>query len=270
MKRATDGMGDADLKRPRVAESCTEDLEVILRKVAEREAARRAKDFGTSDQLRDELRATGVDLIDKARIWLTSDGRCGLLSKERLGADQLQALVALRETERANKRFDVADCMRDLLRENGVSLDDKLGSWRTDDNRAGGSCGSRPSPSSAAAPVGRPEPSASHRGGAPGELEVSDLEVLVLVDQLVCARQRGDVCAHPSPLRHSPAPCAPVPPWRRMPPPGVLPSGRGCSLLTHHVRLALRFASPSSLRDDADGRPVRAAHAALFQRCRRR
>ena len=59
VKRTADEDGDAESKRPRVAEHCALSTEEILSKVEERENARKCKDFATSDQLRDALRDMG-------------------------------------------------------------------------------------------------------------------------------------------------------------------------------------------------------------------
>ena len=49
--------------------------------------------------MRDALRARGVDVLDKERIWRASDGRVGLLTSHLQDAE-IAALVALREQER--------------------------------------------------------------------------------------------------------------------------------------------------------------------------
>ena len=56
------GFGLAEVAAPDVDESGTDPRVDAL--VAEREAARQAKDFATSDRIRDELSAEGIDIVD--------------------------------------------------------------------------------------------------------------------------------------------------------------------------------------------------------------
>ena len=42
-----------------------------------REAARRARDYETSDRIREDLRARGVRLDDRTKSWEANDGRRG-------------------------------------------------------------------------------------------------------------------------------------------------------------------------------------------------
>ena len=50
----------------------------IIAKLVEREVARSTRDFGTADRIREELRAAGVMIDDRARTWRTMDGRGGI------------------------------------------------------------------------------------------------------------------------------------------------------------------------------------------------
>jgi uncharacterized phage-like protein YoqJ len=43
-----------------------------------REAARMQKDFQKSDQLRDQLKQMGVQLLDKEKVWKSLDGKIGV------------------------------------------------------------------------------------------------------------------------------------------------------------------------------------------------
>ena len=86
--------------------------------------------------MRDALRARGVDVLDKERIWRSSDGRVGLLTSHLQDAE-IAALVALREQERSARNFDLADRLRVLANQAGVRLDDKSGTWTADDGRYG-------------------------------------------------------------------------------------------------------------------------------------
>src|SRR3546814_18369761 len=60
--RSALGFGLAGATSPDVDESGSDPRVDAL--VAEREAARAAKDFATSDRIRDELAAEGIDLVD--------------------------------------------------------------------------------------------------------------------------------------------------------------------------------------------------------------
>lgn len=110
--------------------------EAIAELVAEREKARQAQNFPRADELRSQMRDQGVELLDKERIWRSSDGRMGLLPGK-LTDEAIHHLVSLRESERATRNFDAADRLRQALREVGVRLDDKNSTWTTDDGRTG-------------------------------------------------------------------------------------------------------------------------------------
>ena len=110
--------------------------EAIVQQVTAREGARQQRDWHTADQVRDALRARGVDVLDKERIWRSSDGRVGLLTSHLQDAE-IAALVALREQERSARNFDLADRLRVLANQAGVRLDDKSGTWTADDGRYG-------------------------------------------------------------------------------------------------------------------------------------
>jgi cysteinyl-tRNA synthetase len=56
------GLGLAEAKAPDADESGSDPRIDAL--VAERQAAREAKDFATSDRIRDELAAEGIELVD--------------------------------------------------------------------------------------------------------------------------------------------------------------------------------------------------------------
>ena len=62
--------------------------------------ARASSATGTPDQVRDALRARGVDVLDKERIWRSSDGFVGLLTSHLQDAE-IAAFVELREQERS-------------------------------------------------------------------------------------------------------------------------------------------------------------------------
>jgi len=115
--------------------------ETIVATVQEREAARQAHDYPRADELRESLRAQGVEILDKEKIWRTCDGRLGVLPGK-LKDEEIAHLVQLRETERSSRNFEMADRIRQALRDVGVRLDDRMNTWSTDDGR-GGSFGSK-------------------------------------------------------------------------------------------------------------------------------
>ena len=104
------------------------DTEIII-KIEEREKARAAKDFTTSDRKRDELRAAGVDVFDKQRLWKTNDGRQGRIGvsaaahlhagKAPLTEFDIEQQLVVRERARAQKDWPTADRIREEL--SGVS-----------------------------------------------------------------------------------------------------------------------------------------------------
>jgi hypothetical protein len=55
--------------------------EQISNLIGQREHARRDKDWSTADKLREELRAQGVEVYDKDKVWRASDGRQGQISR---------------------------------------------------------------------------------------------------------------------------------------------------------------------------------------------
>jgi len=58
------------------AESGATDLEITTL-VVQREKARQSSDFGTADLIRNELRAAGVEIYDKEKVWKIGNGRQG-------------------------------------------------------------------------------------------------------------------------------------------------------------------------------------------------
>jgi hypothetical protein len=114
--------------------------------VRQREEARSAKEFGRSDQIRDELKAMGVDVFDKDKIWKSKDGLCGVVIGYSAGSGggpcptdtEITTLVQQREKARANSDWDMADMIRNELKQWGVDIFDKDKVWRTSDGRSGG------------------------------------------------------------------------------------------------------------------------------------
>lgn len=108
--------------------------------VHSREQARAAKNFAESDRLRDELRAMGVELFDKEKMWKANSGLqgCILGYKGGVATDvEVSALVAQREKARQSGDWATADLIRTELKQAGCDVDDKLKTWKTHDGRTG-------------------------------------------------------------------------------------------------------------------------------------
>eukprot|EP00928_Gymnodinium_smaydae_P079514 TRINITY_DN6341_c0_g1_i1.p1 TRINITY_DN6341_c0_g1~~TRINITY_DN6341_c0_g1_i1.p1 ORF type:complete len:378 (-),score=102.70 TRINITY_DN6341_c0_g1_i1:109-1242(-) len=123
-------------------ECVLQDMEIQAR-VGMREEARKNKDFAQADRIRDELRALGVELVDRENVWRTSTGRCGTYSGApmkqvvALDANMIKNMVADRERFRAMQDFDAADDMRRQLREMGVEVFDNERIWKSNDGQQG-------------------------------------------------------------------------------------------------------------------------------------
>lgn len=113
----------------------------IQARVAEREEARRAKEWERSNILRDELRRLGVELNDKESIWRTLAGRQGTYNGSArappLPGGTIHQLIAERERLRAAQDFDAADQLRAKLAQHGVEIFDNERLWRTVDGQQG-------------------------------------------------------------------------------------------------------------------------------------
>merc|ERR1711865_10810 len=134
------------------------ELDVLL---ADRCAARMRKDFATSDRLRDELRANGMQIMDKEGIWKGADGRSGPLNGTVTGttvpamsrhmapapapqalavapAGDVGALIEQREQHRFAKEWAAADAIRDTLKiEHRVTISDDHRTWRSEEGFVG-------------------------------------------------------------------------------------------------------------------------------------
>lgn len=68
-------------------------------RLKEREQARAQKDWATADQIREELRARGIELYDQTSLWKASDGRVGMLppqpGKQQQSAPNAEAAGAI-------------------------------------------------------------------------------------------------------------------------------------------------------------------------------
>jgi cysteinyl-tRNA synthetase len=127
--------------------ACTLSDAEIITKINEREDARGKKDFATSDQKREELRAAGVDVFDKDRCWKTNDGRQGRIgvsveahlagATQAMGEAEIDARLQQREQARAQKDWATADQIREELRARGIELYDQTSMWKASDGRVG-------------------------------------------------------------------------------------------------------------------------------------
>jgi len=135
-----------------------------------RHQARKARDFATSDLLREQLHHLGVYPDDKQRVWRASDGRVGSLDgpdylgpppghagASAVGAapqapsvsvappaatpyastELIHEKLAEREQARMGKDFARADEVRRELNAYGVTVDDRGKTWRCVDGRGG-------------------------------------------------------------------------------------------------------------------------------------
>mmetsp|Transcript_108379 Transcript_108379/g.324108 ORF Transcript_108379/g.324108 Transcript_108379/m.324108 type:complete len:385 (+) Transcript_108379:62-1216(+) len=113
----------------------------IKRLVQMREQARAQKDWAQSDKLREELRALGVDIFDKEKIWRSRTGASGVIIGYR-GAGgptdlEISTLMVQREKARQLGDFATSDMIRDELKTAGVHIQDREKTWRCSDGRQG-------------------------------------------------------------------------------------------------------------------------------------
>jgi len=106
-----------------------------------REQARASKDWAQSDRIRDDLKALGVELFDKEKMWRAKSGASGCIIGYRGSAGptdmEISALVVQREKARQSSDYNTADMVRDELRAVGVEIMDKEKIWRASDGRTG-------------------------------------------------------------------------------------------------------------------------------------
>ena len=85
-----------------------------------REQARRAHDFMTADQLREQLRSRGISIDDRTKMWNAEDGRKGMIGAsapvtDGIQDDELNKLLDEREAARRQKDYGEADRVRCAL-----------------------------------------------------------------------------------------------------------------------------------------------------------
>jgi len=117
------------------------DTPMIKNLVQQREQARARKDFARSDELRNQLKAMGVEVYDKEKMWKSNSGASGVVLGYRgTGGPtdlEITTLVVQRERARQNKDFTLSDVIRSELKAVGVEIYDKEKLWKASDGRQG-------------------------------------------------------------------------------------------------------------------------------------
>eukprot|EP00977_Amphora_coffeiformis_P020193 scaffold8005_cov275-Amphora_coffeaeformis.AAC.11 len=127
-------------------DSVPENANDIQSLVEKRDAARQARDFGTADDIRDELLSMNVFVNEKQREWsigkrqdsFRGDDDDGPRGFTRRGGgtltpdqvDKIEDMLAKRDEAKRNKQFGKADSIRDDLRDNYlIRIDDRSREW---------------------------------------------------------------------------------------------------------------------------------------------
>ena len=124
-----------------------DDADEIQRLVEMRDAARADRDFATADDIRDDLVDRNIYIDDKAREWSVAGGgvrqnrsqprqafAMSPQSDAPENADEIQRLVELRDTARADRDYVTADSIRDeLMDDYNVFIDDRSREWAVGD-----------------------------------------------------------------------------------------------------------------------------------------
>eukprot|EP00441_Pelagodinium_beii_P041533 CAMPEP_0197645014 /NCGR_PEP_ID=MMETSP1338-20131121/17806_1 /TAXON_ID=43686 ORGANISM="Pelagodinium beii, Strain RCC1491" /NCGR_SAMPLE_ID=MMETSP1338 /ASSEMBLY_ACC=CAM_ASM_000754 /LENGTH=397 /DNA_ID=CAMNT_0043218505 /DNA_START=60 /DNA_END=1250 /DNA_ORIENTATION=+ len=125
------------------AESPEEGVQAQIKElVQQREHARANKDFAESDRIREQLKAMGVELLDKEKLWkCSSHGLQGIImgySKHSGPTDmEVRTLIIEREKARQASNYELSDIIREELKAAGVTLSDKTKTWSSSDGRSG-------------------------------------------------------------------------------------------------------------------------------------
>ena len=96
-----------------------------------REQARRAHDFMTADSLREQLRARGISIDDRTKMWNAEDGRKGMIGAaapvtDGIAEAELNKLLEEREAARRVKDYGEADRVRRALTAALTSCPDRM------------------------------------------------------------------------------------------------------------------------------------------------
>lgn len=106
-----------------------------------REQARASKDWAQSDKIREDLKALGVEVFDKEKMWRAKSGQSGCIIGYRGSAGptdlEISVLVVQRERARQSGDYGTADMIRDELKAVGCEILDKEKIWRSGDGRSG-------------------------------------------------------------------------------------------------------------------------------------
>jgi len=109
--------------------------------VQSREQARASKDWAQSDKIRDELKALGVEVFDKEKMWRSKGGLSGVIIGYRGAAGptdlEISTLVVQRERARQTGDYATGDLIRTELRQAGVEINDQDKTWNSTDGRQG-------------------------------------------------------------------------------------------------------------------------------------
>lgn len=92
LKGAENSMAYADKIQPAAPIKCTMDPQEIQKLVELRTSFRRRRDFHTADQIRDDLAARGIEVMDRSNEWRSYDGQLfGQQSHDRQGGNSDEA-----------------------------------------------------------------------------------------------------------------------------------------------------------------------------------
>lgn len=118
---------------------CDPDMARTKALVQQREHARSLKDFDRADDIRNELKAMGVEVYDKEKMWRAKSGASGVVIGWRGNEGptdlEIATLVVQREKARQSTDFATADMIRDELRTVGIEIYDKDKLWKSKDGR---------------------------------------------------------------------------------------------------------------------------------------
>lgn len=133
----------------------------ITQLLQDRETARATKKWDYADSIKASLRASGIDVDDKAKTWRSPDGRSGSFaggtsrvgssssmfgpgavvspgaSSAMISESEIVQFLVTRDRARANKDWTTADSIKTLLRDKGIEVWDKDKMWKAKDGREG-------------------------------------------------------------------------------------------------------------------------------------
>ena len=124
------------------------DVEKVNQILAQRLDAKRARDFTTSDALRDQLRnEMGIEVMDREKQWcvrggggmMGGGGGGGMMAhgyrrdddgSMPVDVERVNTILSQRHTLKMQRDFQTADMLRDQLRGMGVEVQDQEKTWR--------------------------------------------------------------------------------------------------------------------------------------------